>query len=159
MVGQTEPITPKDRQRFTAIKENCGCLCCLLVGWLDVPTTIEHVTDGGRLGHRHSLGLCEWHHFGTSMHGAHSLSARRLQAMIREFGPSLAKGRKPFEEFFGDEVKILLPIQNYLLDRFAADPWPEYNLPANVAIDTRNRWIELNHATAQTPSRPADQPD
>lgn len=158
MVGNTVPITRKDRQRFTIIRENCGCLCCLLVGWLDVHTTIEHVTDAGsRLGHSDSLGLCEWHHFGTRKHGAHTLSARSLQNMIGEFGPSLAHGRKPFEEFYGDEVTVLLPIQNYLLDRFAADPWPEYNLPGKVAIDTRNEWIDLNHATAQSSSiRPSE---
>lgn len=150
MVGKTDPISAKDRQRFKVIKEYCGCLCCLLVGWLDVHTTIEHVTDAGsRLGHADSLGLCEWHHFGTVRHGAYSLSPQSRQKMIGEFGPSLALGRIPFEEFFGDEITVLLPIQNYLLERFAADPWPEYNLPGKVAIDTRNEWIELNHATAQ----------
>ena len=69
--------------------------------------------------------------------------------MASEFGPSLANGRRLFEAHFGDELEILLPIQNYMLKRFAADPWPEYNLPASVAIDTRNKWIELNHANAQ----------
>jgi hypothetical protein len=154
MVGQTDPITRQDRERFTIIKQHCGCLCCLLMGWLDVHASIEHITEAGRRrGHRASLGLCGWHHFGTCHRGRHK------PEMTRDFGPSLANGRKPFEEYFGDELEILLPIQNYLLDRFAADPWPEYNLPGNVAIDTRNRWIELNHATAQSLSRPAELSD
>lgn len=144
MVGQTEPIRPKDKRRLLIIKTHCGCLCCLLMGWLDVHATIEHITDRGRrIGHHATLGLCGWHHFGY----CHKGNSR--QYMIGEFGPSLALGRIPFEEFFGDERKVLLPIQNSLLKRFAADPWPEYNLPGKVAIDTRNEWIELNHATAQ----------
>ncbi len=151
MVGETAPIRPKDKRRFLIIKSHCGCLCCLLMGWLDVHATIEHITEAGRRkGHHASLGLCGWHHFGYCHKGT------RSDYMTAEFGPSLANGRKPFEDHFGDEVAVLLPIQNYLLKRFAADPWPEYNLPGNVAIDTRNKWIELNHATAQSPSRPAD---
>ncbi len=141
MVGKTEPISPADRQRFTIIKDYCGCLCCLLMGWPDVHATIEHVTQAGRrLGHGASLGLCEWHHFGRCSEN------RRSDAMCAEFGPSLAHGRKQFEAHFGDEVEILLAVQNYLLARFAAEPWQPYNLPANVAIDTRNLWIEMNHA-------------
>ena len=115
------------------------------MGFLDRHTSIEHVTESGfRVGegsaqHEASLGLCTWHHYGRCK------SSTVRQRMIGEFGPSLADGRKPFEEHFGDEVHVLIPTQDYLLEQFADTPWPEYNLPRNVARQTRHRWIELNH--------------
>ena len=152
MVGQTTPIGRHERQRFTTIKEFCGCLCCLLMGYLDVHTSIEHLTESGRrIGrgakqHKCSIGLCNFHHFGTCNHGWSS------QRMIGEYGPSLAYGRRSFEEFFGDELQVLLLVQDYLLEQFADEPWPEYNLPGKVARRTRTKWINLNHANAQSPS-------
>jgi len=115
------------------------------MGFLDRHISIEHVTESGfRVGkdslqHEASIGLCTWHHYGRCR------SSTVRQRMIGEFGPSLADGRKPFEEHFGDEVHILIPTQDYMLELFADTPWPEYNLPRNIARLTRTRWIELNH--------------
>ena len=131
---------------MTVITRYCGCLPCLLMGLKDVHATIEHVTENGRrIGgeeqHQWTIGLCEWHHFGVPWEG---MTVAGLQ---KQLGPSLALGRTVFEEAFGDEVKVLVPVQNFLLDQFATDPWPTYNLPRQVANKTRRHWIELKHAT------------
>lgn len=123
------------------IAKHCGCLPCLLVGFSDIHTTIEHVTDRGRrVGgdeqHQMTIGLCPWHHFGHLPAGA------SLQGQIGEFGPSLI-WRNHFEEHFGDEVDVLIPTQDYLLALFDENPWPEYALPRNVARRVRIEWIDL----------------
>lgn len=142
VVGKTAPIRPHDALRMQRIHEYCGCLPCLLSGFLDVLTTIEHVTDRGRrVGleeqHQWTIGLCRWHHFGemtaTAIHG--------------ETGPSLAFGRKVFERHFGDEVHVLVPTQDFVLLKFEEEPWGAYNLPRHVARETRNHWTELRNAT------------
>lgn len=139
MVGKTPRALKNERVRMETIKQHCGCLPCLLMGFLDVHTSIEHVTKRGRrVGsgsdvHKWTIGLCAWHHFG---HGGGP-----------ERGPSLALGRVPFEELFGDEVKVMVPTQDFLLDLFDRAPWPEYSLPRNIARLTRNKWIELNNAS------------
>lgn len=147
MVGRTAPIRKDDRRRFEIIKLHCGCLPCLLIGHLDRHASIEHVTEAGRrVGkleqHENTIGLCNWHHFGSCMPGW------TRHKMVGEFGPSLARGRKQFEDFFGDEVKLLIPVQDHMLDLFAADPWPEYTVTAEVARQTRDLWIELSNADA-----------
>ena len=142
------------------ITKHCGCLPCLLVGYLDVHTSIEHVTEHGRrVGngpevHQWTLGLCTWHHFGFT----HNHSTRHQ--MAGEFGPPLPFGRKAFEAYFGDELTVLVPVQDRMLERFADNPWPEYNVPRQIARDTRTHWIQLNHAahsqsTKSTPTRSA----
>lgn len=149
MVGKTPRIRKDDRQRFEIIKMYCGCLPCLLIGHLDRHTTIEHTTNAGRrVGegsdqHQNTVGMCLWHHFSVCDPGL------QKQRMIGEFGPSLAHGRKTFEQFFGDEIEVLLPVQDFLLARFADTPWPEYTMRRNVAQQTRDKWIDLNYANAK----------
>lgn len=146
MVGKTAPIRKQDASRMETISKFCGCLPCLLMGFKDVLTTIEHVTESGRrVGgdeqHQHTIGLCEWHHFGV--YGEH----QTRQQMSGSLGPPLSWGRKEFEETFGDEVTVLVPAQNFLLERFAEDPWPEYNLPRHVQHKVRRHWGLLKNAT------------
>ena len=145
MVGKTAPIRAHDAERMETIAKYCGCLPCLLVGLLDVHTTIEHVTEAGRrVGndeqHQHTIGLCDWHHFGTCR------GEQTRQKISGDRGPSLAWGRRTFEEHFGDEVKVLVPTQDFMLDQFAALPWPEYSVPRTVARRVRLFWIELRYA-------------
>ncbi|KPK74210.1 MAG: hypothetical protein AMJ84_00010 [Acidithiobacillales bacterium SM23_46] len=143
MVGKTAPIKVSHRQRFKIIKEAIGCLPCACVGYLDVHTSIEHVTDAGRRlegEHDATIGLCAWHHFGTCHPG------RTRQWMSGEFGPSLAWGRRVFEEHFGDEVTVLLPLQDLVIGWYLESPWPDYTMPRNIARKLRIEWIELNHA-------------
>jgi len=69
--------------------------------------------------------------------------------MTGEYGPSLGLGRYPFEEHFGDERDVLIPLQDYMLSLFAENPWPEYNVPREVARLVRHKWIEISHANTQ----------
>lgn len=146
MVGKTPRVLKDERERLRKIKVFCGCLPCLLRGHLDRWTTIEHVTESGRrVGiesdqHANTIGLCLWHHFGVCDPGLQKAQMRR------ELGPALAHGRRPFEEYFGDEVKILIPVQNFLLAQFDLQPWPEHNVNHRAARRTRFKWIELNSA-------------
>lgn len=144
MVGKTPRILKDERARLQTIKIFCGCLPCLLMGHMDRWTTIEHITENGRrVGiksdeHKNTVGLCLWHHFGVCDPGLQRLG------MARELGPALAHGRHPFEEHFGDELKILLPVQNFLIAQFDQSPWPEHNINRHAARRTRKLWIELN---------------
>lgn len=146
MVGKTPRVRKTERQRFETIKQHCGCLPCLLMGHLDRHTSIEHVTDAGqRIGkdssqHEATIGLCAWHHFGVHIDGRHTYE------MDADFGPSLALGRHSFENHFGDERHVLIPAQNFMLEIFEEQPWPEYAVPRRVARDVRNKWIKLSHA-------------
>ena len=148
MVGKTPRILKNERQRLDTIKSYCGCLPCLLMGYLDVHSSIEHATERGRrIGedseqHKWTIGLCGWHHFG------YCFNHRSRQWMSGEFGPSLIWGRINFEEHFGDEVKVLVPTQDFMLAEFARVPWQEYSVPRQVARDVRTNWIELNHHAA-----------
>lgn len=147
MVGKTPRILKDERARLEKIKIYCGCLPCLLRGHLDRWTTIEHVTESGRrVGiksdeHANTIGLCIWHHFGACDPG------QQRAGMSSELGPALGNGRYPFEEAFGDEVKILIPVQNFLIAQFDLRPWPEHNVDHRAARHTRNKWIKLNRAT------------
>lgn len=150
MVGKTAPIRPHDAERMDTIAKFCGCLPCLLASWLDVHTSIEHVTNRGRrVGqeeqHQWTIGLCGWHHFG------HVSEGWNRQRMSGEFGPTLAWGRHAFEEHFGDEVHVLVPTQDFMLELFDRQPWPEYNVPRHVAREVRNHWIDLHHAHVTGP--------
>jgi hypothetical protein len=115
------------------------------MGHLDRHATIEHVTDRGRrVGngseqHSASIGMCTWHHFG------YTEGNLRGQEMTEEYGPSLANGRRVFEEYYGDEVDILIPTQNLMLAIFEVTPWPEYSVPRNVAAKTVKKWIDICH--------------
>ncbi len=146
VVGKTKPANAREKRRMDTIAKHCGCLPCLLMGWPDVHTSIEHVTDRGRRlpeEHRHTIGLCTWHHFG------HRRGKMSRQRMSGEFGPPLTWGRTIFEEHFGDEVHVLVPTQDFMLQLFDENPWPEYAVPRHVARLVRIHWIDLN----ATPSR------
>lgn len=147
MVGKTAPITKADQRRLEIITKHCGCLCCVISGHLYRAATVEHVTDGGRRveiddksEHQCTIGLCEWHHFGALLPG------QTRQGMVGTMGPSLAWGRIPFEEFYGDEVNVLIPCQDYFIKLFEASPWLEYDLPRKAARELRLHWTEIYHA-------------
>lgn len=147
VVGSTPRARKSEQRRMEIIVEYCGCLPCLLTGHLDVHTSIEHVTERGRrVGkgaeqHEWTIGLCTWHHFGWTR------TRETRQQVSGERGPSLIWGRILFEEHFGDEVHVLVPTQNFMLELFDTRPWPEYAVPRDVARKVRAKWIELNHAS------------
>jgi hypothetical protein len=148
MVGKTAPIKRQDELRFQVITTHIGCLCCAIEmhdnPWEDIAlTTIEHVTENGRRlpnEHQATIGLCPWHHQGAPWRG---LQAKEMDTIL---GPSLANGRKPFEEHYGDEVDVLLPVQDEAIILFAQNPWPEYSMPASIRKQIRAKWNQLrNH--------------
>jgi hypothetical protein len=147
MVGKTPRARKSEQQRMETIVLHCGCLPCLLMGFLDVHTSIEHVTERGRrIGkgaeqHEWTIGLCTWHHFG------HTPNHQTRQQISGDRGPSLIWGRIPFEDHFGDEAQVLVPTQNFMLELFDERPWPEYAVRRDVARKTRIKWIDLNHAS------------
>jgi len=144
MVGNTPRARKNERDRMETIAKYCGCLPCLLTGHLDVHATIEHATERGRrVGkdheqHRFTIGLCIWHHFG------HLPNHITRQEMSGECGPSLIWGRMMFEEHFGDEVHVLIPTQDFMLELFEERPWPEFEIPRRIARQTREFWIDKN---------------
>ena len=106
---------------------------------------LTSLLNGRRVGiesdqHANTVGLCMWHHFGVCDPGL------QMEPMKNEQGPALIHGRVPFEEIFGDEVKILIPVQNFLIAQFDAAPWPEHNVNHRAARRTRTQWIKLNRA-------------
>lgn len=145
MVGKTAPIKRQDEIRFQVIQYHIGCLCCAIECYEphheDIAlTTIEHVTDRGRRlpdEHQATIGLCPWHHQAVPWRGLNKDDMRQI------LGPSLADGRRPFEEKYGDEVTVLLPLQDAAIIWFAEQPWQEYNLPASIRERIRAKWIEL----------------
>lgn len=145
MVGSTAPIRRQDEIRFQVITTHIGCLCCAIQmhenPWEDISlTTIEHVTDAGRRledQHQATIGLCPWHHQGVPWRG---LQKPEMDTIL---GPSLAHGRKPFEAHFGDEVTVLLPLQDEVVIWFAQELWPEYTMPAEIRQRIRSTWMKL----------------
>lgn len=148
VVGKTAPIRRRDEVRFYVIRYYTGCLCCAIELYNscreDVSlTTIEHVTNHGRRledQHQATIGLCPWHHQAVPWNG---LSKKEMRNIL---GPSLADGRRPFEEHFGDEVDVLLPLQDELIIWFAEDPWQEYTIPAEIRQRIRALWTKMKSA-------------
>ena len=114
----------------------CPCLPCLLINNRPRLPTIQHIVRGRRLGHLYTYSSCIFHHLGLSDDPKH----KDLTPIL---GPSLANGRKPFEAFFGDEITVLLPIQNLILEAFVSQGWSDYNVPTDVRRAARSLWKTL----------------
>jgi len=100
--------TTEDQARITAIKE-IGCICCKLEGLDWVYCEWHHITISGfTQGHQKSIGLCLWHHKGICEEGLTS------EQMRQKYGPSLAKGSKPFHANYGTN-EFLLGYQDKLI--------------------------------------------
>jgi hypothetical protein len=103
-------ITTADAERFVAIK-SLGCICCVKLG-LPMqcgPTEAHHLLSGGRRrGHSQSVPLGRWHHRGIPWQ---TLNSRQ---MTEQFGPSLARGSKPFHEAFGTDDELLAEVERLL---------------------------------------------
>jgi len=100
-------MTPDEKAaRFDALR-SIGCVCCRQAesaGFLPTmfPVEIHHLNGGGhhgqkRRGDEFTIPLCTWHHRG--------------QGPTREytdlFGPSWAKGSKPFRAVYGTDDELL----------------------------------------------------
>jgi hypothetical protein len=79
-----------------------------IAGYMLSPT-IHHLTKSGRtISQDATVCLCRWHHLGE-VTGYITSSLAKIG-----FGPSLAKGSKPFHARYGDNA-ALLEYQNKLL--------------------------------------------
>jgi hypothetical protein len=63
------------------------------------------------------------------------------QQMMGILGPSLAHGKRTFQEFFGTEAD-LIGVQNLLLDRFTRYRWMSYSVPTNVRREATELWLK-----------------
>ena len=62
--------------------------------------------------------------------------------MIGMLGPSLAHGLPNFEDNFGDQA-TLVATQDYIIQRFMAEPWLEFSMPRGVILDIFYFWQDL----------------
>lgn len=103
MKHSTKKPTKAEAARFEAIK-SLGCLACRKLGLAMFcgPIECHHLLSGGkRRGHMDSVPLGRWHHRGIPWQ---TLNSRQ---MTEAFGPSLAKGSKPFHAMFGSDDELL----------------------------------------------------
>jgi Recombination enhancement, RecA-dependent nuclease len=104
-------LTIADKARRTKIHAG-NCMACAQRG-IDLTASgyvqWHHLDGKTKPGcHQKTIGLCQWHHLGHPM-GSDTYSDSR-----RHYGPSLAKGSKPFHVEFGSDDE-LLKIQNEIL--------------------------------------------
>jgi len=135
MVGKTKAATLSEKKRMELIK-GLGCVACVLNNYPDVQCEVHHVVEGRvRLGHRHSMGLCLWHHRGEPG----DYTRQQMGGMI---GGSLAHGSRSFAEEFGTQA-TLVAVQDYIIERFQAEPWLEFAMPRGVVLDIFYFWSGL----------------
>lgn len=107
--------TPDQQARQDRARE-LGCIACMknVLQDFDCNQTrawseIHHLTRSGRqIGQDETICLCCWHHRGMLTNGLNTSENTEI------FGPSLAKGSKPFHARYGDNA-TLLEYQNNLL--------------------------------------------
>lgn len=100
--------TAADREWMGKIAA-AGCIACRKRFGTHNPTTVHHITSGGRrMGHLFTIPLCPWHHQGYVLP---SMTTRRMEAM---YGPSLAKNKGEFERVFGTELDLLEELRSEL---------------------------------------------
>ena len=125
--------TKAESERMQAIKDS-GCIACMLATRGTQAPDIHHITSGGRRqGHEKTIGLCPFHHRGFIPEG------QSKQSMSGVFGPSLAWGKKTFNEFFGSE-QILWVVQNAVIAEFKQSPWYDYRVPYEIRRKAMRLW-------------------
>ena len=128
-----------DKDRMGLIKSNMPCLPCILKANKVRLPSVQHLVEGRkRLGHQFTYASCEWHHFGMN----HGTMTR--QDMIEMLGPSLAHGKRAYQEFFGLE-RLLVSIQDYLIQSFEAEPWMGYSIPHEIRQQASELWLKEKH--------------
>ncbi|MEY2117099.1 Ref family recombination enhancement nuclease [Rhodanobacter sp. FW106-PBR-R2A-1-13] len=110
----TDTPTAAESERMGLVKR-LGCLCCQRNAALGLaqpysgPCEAHHLLSGGRrIGHDHTIGLCQWHHRAVP---PEPMSERDA---IARYGPSVATGSKTFHLVYGSDVD-LLAVQNAAL--------------------------------------------
>lgn len=113
MKHSTNAPTKAEAARMARLKE-IGCIACRLEGIEERfcgATEVHHLLSGNRRrGHLFTIPLGEWHHRAKITEG---LTARQAELM---WGPSLARGSKPFHERYGDDDALLEDVNALLRD-------------------------------------------
>ena len=100
MRGQ-KSATAAEKRRYDLLS-SLGCVVCRRHHATYRDAEIHHLTEGfKRLGNRHTIPLCAWHHRAIPDH----MESRR--SMTRILGPSLAISRQSFKAKFGGERDLL----------------------------------------------------
>ena len=109
MKHSTGTPTKAEKARMDKMKELGACVACYQTGLPHKQyIEIHHLLSGNkRRGHMFTVSLCAWHHRGVT----DGVTSKVMETM---FGPSLAKGSKPFHFWFGTDEE-LLQAQNRLL--------------------------------------------
>lgn len=110
MKHSTGRPTKAQVSRFEQLRA-IGCLCCKKLGlpFQCGATEIHHTLSGGkRRGHDYTLPLGSYHHRGTLWAGM------TTKQMMEFFGPSLARGSKPFREKFGTDDELLAEVNKLI---------------------------------------------
>lgn len=99
----------EEERRLQRIQE-IGCVACYRRGFRGTPCDINHIAKGGRRqgkikfgrheGHKHTFGLCPWHHRG------YALTAPQ-EVLERTLGPSMARSPAAFRAEFGSSDELL----------------------------------------------------
>lgn len=90
------------REKRFGLLQGIGCLACRQMGYLQ-PSDMHHLLSGThRIGDRHTIPLCPYHHRGFWNDRFKSL---RLAKTL--LGPSLALEPRRFHEVFGSDEELL----------------------------------------------------
>ena len=136
MVGKVIPANKDEREHQNIIRTYCGCLPCILEGKFDTHATIQHVTEGYRVGQWAVYGACIWHHLGQTFPDSD------FDYMAFHYGPSLFHNKRLYVETYGNE-RLLMELQNYMVEQWRADPWQPYSVPVTVLHNVRSFWVML----------------
>ena len=136
MVGKTKTPTKAEKDRMTVLKEHVPCIPCLMVVRKVRLPSIQHTVSGmTRDGHLSTYSACDWHHFGYVQDGMDKMQ------MMGLLGPSLAHGKRGYQEHFGNE-KLLVRLANFFVDEFQKSPWMDYMVPYELQRRAFNYWSE-----------------
>ncbi len=109
MVGKSKPATKAEKERLSKLHE-LPCLCCQMMG-VEQPnrTTAHHLLSAGRRrGHRYTVNLCEWHHYGRPVViTRYSIEGHTDEWMTEKYGPPLIMGSRAFHAAFGTDDELL----------------------------------------------------
>lgn len=119
MKSKAKPPTVAERAHLAAVKAlpcvACSALHILSPDWACGPTEVHHLLSGNkRRGHMFVLPLGRWHHRAVTLSG---WSAGLMDGV---YGPSLARGSKPFRDRFGSDDELLAKVHAMLAGRRAA---------------------------------------
>ena len=136
MVGRSKTPTKAEKDRMTVIKGHIPCLACLFAtGRVRLPEIDHKVSGMKREGHDKTSPLCPYHHRGLIPDG------HTKQTISGLLGPSLAWGKRTFEEFFGHE-NLRITITTRLVKSYEESPWIDYEIPYELQRRAFNYWSE-----------------